>query len=182
MIEETIDRATLDEPARAPIETTDLRFLEPRQLRLSRHGAHLRLTLEHDCSYLQITLLPAFPLSDPRHYVSVRYGDNREIGIIADTQELDQESRRLVAEELERRYIVPIIQRVLTIKERFGSVDWTVATDRGVRRVTTRNLRENVVQPAPNRYLITDVDGNRYDVRDLAKLDSTSQAWLVRYI
>lgn len=169
-------------PARAPIETTDLRFLEPGELRFSRHGARLRLTLGSDCSYLDITLLPAFPLSDPRHYVSVRYGENKEVGIIADMRELDEESRRLVAEELERRYLVPVIRRVLGLKERFGTVEWTVECDRGVRRFTTRNLRENVVMPAPGRYLITDVDGNRYDVRDLAALDSASQAWLLRYI
>jgi hypothetical protein len=170
------------EPARAPLETTDLRFLEPRELRFSRHGARLRLTLGSDCSYLDITLLPTFPLSDPRRYVSVWAAESKEIGIIAHTRELDEESRRLVAEELERRYLVPVIQRVLALKERFGTVEWTVETDRGTRRFTTRNLRENVVQPAPNRYLITDVDGNRYDVRDLAELDRASQTWLLRYI
>jgi hypothetical protein len=171
-----------DERACAPIETADLRFLEPQRLSFQRHGARLRLTIAGDCSYLDVTVLPAFPLSDPWRYVSVRYGDNKEVGIIADARALDDASRRLVEHDLERRYIVPVIRRVLAVKERFGTVDWTVDTDRGVRRFTTRNLRENLVQPAPNRYLITDVDGSRYDVRDLAALDGASQAWLLRHV
>jgi hypothetical protein len=168
--------------APAPIETADLRFLEPHRLRFHAHGARLRMTIADDCSYLEVTVIPAFPLSEPRRYVSVRSADSKEIGIIADARDLDRESRRLVEQDLERRYIVPVIMRVVAIKERFGTIDWTVETDRGPRRFTTRNLRENVVQPTPSRYLITDVDGSRYDVRDLAALDNTSQALLLRHI
>jgi hypothetical protein len=168
--------------AHAPTETTDLRLLDPRKLGFSRSGARLRLTIADDCSYLGVTLLPAFPLSDPWRYISLRDADNKEIGIIADARELDDESGRIVAADLERRYIVPVILRVLAVKERFGTLEWAVATDRGARRFTTRNLRENVVQPAPNRYLITDADGNRYDVRDVTALNGASQAWLMRHI
>jgi hypothetical protein len=112
----------------------------------------------------------------------VRYGENREVGVLVDLAELDEESRRLVAEELERRYLVPVIRRVIRIKERFGTVEWEVDTDRGIYRFTTRNMREKVVQPSPGRYLLTDVDENRYDVRDLSVLDSASQAWLMRHL
>jgi hypothetical protein len=170
------------EPARAPTETTDLRILEPHRIHFSRQGVQLRMTLADDCSYIDVTIISAFPLSDPRRYLSVCSTDSREIGMIADIRELDDQSRRLVEQDLERRYIVPVIRRVVAVKERFGTVDWTVETDRGVRRFTTRNLRENIIQPSPNRYLISDVDGNRYDVRDLAALDGASQAWLIRHM
>ena len=171
----------VDQP-NAPAETADLRILDPRQLRFTRRGGRLCLTLEGDCSYIGVAVVRAFPLSDPQRYASVRDAESKEIGLIADIRQLDADSMRLVTEELERRYLVPTVRRVLAVVERFGTVDWTVETDRGIRSFTTRNLRENIVQPAPNRYLITDVDGNRYDVRDLAALDGASQAWLVRYI
>lgn len=35
--------------------------------------------------------------------------------------------------------------------------------------------------PSPNRYLLTDVDGNRYDVANM-ELDEISRAYLWRYI
>ena len=37
-------------------------------------------------------------------------------------------------------------------------------------RFTTRNLRENVQRPAPARIILNDVDGNRYDIRDVDAL------------
>ena len=74
-----------------------------------------------------------------------------------------------------------LIQRVLRVKERFGTLDWEVMTNRGPRAFTTRDLRENVIHPVPERTLLTDVDGNRYDVRDVYALDRASQAWLLRY-
>jgi Domain of unknown function (DUF1854) len=168
--------------APTPVETSDLQYLEPRKLRFFRHGAALRLTVEDESSYLKVTVARAFPLSHPQRYFSVRFGDNKEVGVLVDVAELDEESRRLVAEELERRYLVPVIRRVIRIKERFGTVEWEVDTDRGVYRFTTRNMREKVVQPSPGRYLLTDVDENRYDVRDLAALDAASQAWLMRHL
>jgi hypothetical protein len=163
-------------------EAIELRYLDPKKLRFFRHGATLRLMLEDECSYLQVTVFRMFPLSEPQRYLSARDGANKEIGVIVNPRELDAESQRLVAEELERRYLVPIIQRIVAVKERFGTVDWEVETNRGVCRFTTRNLRENVSQPSPKRYILSDVDGNRYDVRDLTALDATSQAWLMKYL
>jgi hypothetical protein len=169
-------------PANTPIETEDLRFLDPRRLRFQPNGVRLRLAIEGGDTYSDVSVVRVFPLSNPRRYLSVRDAGDAEIGLIVDAGELDAASRRLVEEHLERRYIVPVVQRVLSARERFGTVDWTVETDRGVRSFTTRNLRENVVQPAPNRYVLTDVDGNRYDVRDVEALDGVSRAWLLRYI
>ena len=136
---------TTAEQARAPIETTDLRLLEPGRLRFQAHGARLRMTIADDCSYLDVTVIPAFPLSNPQRYLSI-WSAKREIGIIADVRALDAESRRLVEQDLQRRYIVPVIRRIVAIKERFGTIDWTVETDRGRRRFTTRNLRERLAK------------------------------------
>jgi hypothetical protein len=168
--------------ARSALETADLRYLDPHELRFFRHGSTLRLTVGEERSYLKVTVVRAFPLSHPQRYLSVRSGDNKEVGVLTDAAALEEESRRLVAEELERRYVVPVIRRVIQMKERFGTVDWEVETDRGICRFTTRSMREKVVQPSPGRYLLTDVDDNRYDVRDLAALDTASQGWLMRHL
>ncbi len=163
-------------------EASELHYLHPKTLRFFRHGAVLRLIIEDEMCCLQVSIVRLFPLSDPQQYLSVRSGDNKEIGIITDAAQMDADSRALVAEELMRRYVVPAIRRVISVKERFGTVDWTVETDRGTRTFTTRNLRENVAQPSPNRYLMSDVDGNRYDVHDITTLDAASQSFLLRYV
>jgi hypothetical protein len=68
------------------------------------------------------------------------------------------------------------------VKERFGTAEWEVETSRGKRKFTMRNLRENIAKVTPYRYLLRDVDGNRFDVRDLRELDSTSKGFLLRYL
>jgi len=168
------------EQARRPIDTEELHYLELGAIRFQRSGARLDLDLGGTV-YRNVVVTCAFPLSLPLRYLSVRDADNNEIGMIKDASELDGENQRMIAEALERRYLMPIIQRVLRVKERFGTLDWEVMTDRGPRIFTTRDLRENVVNPAPGRTLLADVDGNRYDVRDIYALDRASQAWLLRY-
>lgn len=168
--------------ALSPLETGNLRYLDPTRLAFARHGDALRLTLAGECCYLAVSAVRAFPLSEPLRFLSLRDGNDDEIGLLADAGALDPASRRLLEEDLDRRYMLPVITGVLRVVERFGTVEWHVATDRGARSFTTRNLRENVTQPAPTRYLISDVDGNRYDIRDIAALDAASQKHLIRHL
>jgi hypothetical protein len=168
------------EQAQRPIDTEELHYLDPSIIRFERAGARLHLDLG-GTAYRNVVVTCAFPLSLPLHFLSVRDADNNEIGMIKDAGELDAENQRVIMAALERHYLMPIIQRVLRVKERFGTLDWEVMTDRGPRAFTTRDLRENVVNPSPGRTLLTDVDGNRYDVRDMYALDRASQVWLLRY-
>jgi Domain of unknown function (DUF1854) len=164
------------------IEASQLVFLDVKKLRFFMHGATLRLTVEGDRSYLMVNILRAFPLSEPHHFLSVRDSENKEIGLILNPAELDVENRRLVDAELERRYLVPTVTRIVAAKERFGTVDWTMETNRGLCQFTTRNLRENIQRPTPGRIILNDVDGNRYDIRNLDDLSLASQELLFRHI
>jgi hypothetical protein len=162
------------------VEASQLAFLDGKTLHFFKHGAALRLTVENDRSYLKVSILRVFPLSEPNRFLSIRDDANKEIGLIVHSGELCSENRRLVEEDLERRYFVPAVKRIVAAKERFGTVDWTVETERGLCLFTTRNLRENVQRPAPGRIILSDVDGNRYDIRQIDELDSGSQDLLFR--
>lgn len=168
--------------AQPTIDPSRPRYLEPGKLRFQRQAAVLQMTVEGETSYRDIKIVRLFPLHQPDQYLSVQNDNKEEIGIIMEVAELDAESRRLVAEELERRYLMPVVRRIVRIKERFGTVDWWVETSRGSRKFTMRDLRENLMQPSPNRFLLTDVDGNRYDVSDIEALDAASRAFLMRYL
>ena len=169
--------------APAPLaEAAELVFLDPGKLHFFRHGAALRLTIEADRSVLSATVLRAFPLSEPRRFLSVRDGGGKELGMLADLAALNAEDRALVESELERRYLVPVIKRVASVKERFGTVEWEMETDRGRCTFTTRNLRENVITPAPGRVILSDVDGNRYDVPNMDQLDAASRGALLAHL
>jgi hypothetical protein len=163
-------------------EAAQLAFLDPAKLHFSRHGATLRLTIDGDRSVLQVSVLRAFPLSEPRGFLSVRDGGGNEVGVLVDPTSLGEEDRKIVEAELERRYLIPIIKRVAAVNERFGTVDWEMETDRGLCKFTTRNLRENVTHPSPRRVVLSDVDGNRYDVPDIGRLDAGSRAALFEHL
>jgi Domain of unknown function (DUF1854) len=162
------------------MKSTELRTLQPESLLFARSGVDLRLTIDGDCSYPKVTVVRAFPLSHPTRWLSVRSGPD-EVGVIADLAQLQPESQRLVKDALDRRYLTLRIARIYDLKERFSTLEWDVETDRGRCRFTTRSLRENSSSPSPERYLVSDVDGNRYDVAKLSALDRKSQALLLRH-
>ena len=56
---------TRTEQALSAVETSELSYLDPQKLRFFRHGATLRLTIEGDRSYPRVSVLRAFPLSEP---------------------------------------------------------------------------------------------------------------------
>ena len=176
---------TQEKPKETPatlVEASRLVFLDPKKVQFFKHGATLRLTIEDDRSFPKVGILRAFPLSDRNRFLSVRDSAENEIGLIVNPDELGAELRKLVEEDLQRRYLVPAVKRVVSAKERFGTVEWVVETDRGLCRFTSQNLRENVQRPAPGRIILNDVDGNRYDIRNVDELSRESQELLFRHL
>jgi hypothetical protein len=158
----------------------ELRVLDPRRMKVFRVAGVTRMTLENDRSWIKVTVARAFPLSDPEHYIGFLDGAGKDVGLLPDPGLLDAESRQLVEEELEKRYFVPIVERVLSVKEEFGTVYWKVETDRGAKEIVVRNLRDNLQELSSSRVIITDVDGNRFEFPDTNKLDGKSAGIILR--
>ena len=162
----------------AATKKTELTYLDPRRADFFWCGATLRMTVRGEYSCLKTTVLRMFPLSVHDRYLSVRDGDSKELGILIDPGELDHNSRQAVDRELERRYLVPEVSSILSVKERFGTVEWSVRTDRGRRTFTTRNLRQTAVQLSDSRYILIDTDGSRYHIPSVTNLDNRSRSLL----
>lgn len=161
-------------------ESFDLRIFDPKQICLFRVAGVTRLTWENERSWTKVSPARAFPISDPDHYIGFLNGDNKDIGLIVDPSQLDPESQTVLTEELELRYFVPVVNRVLTVKEEFGTVYWTVETDRGEKELIARNLRDNLQELPGSRVILTDVDGNRFEFPDIERLDSKSLNIILR--
>jgi len=71
-----------------------------------------------------------------------------------------------------------VVHHIQDIKEEFGIVTWDVQTDRGPRRYIVRGLRDNVHEQSDFRLMVTDVDGNRFEIPDYTVLDARSRAKL----
>lgn len=170
----------LESSSERPTASYELRILDPKRIKLFRTVGVTRLTLQDECTYLRIIAARAFPLSDPDHYIGFLDGAGKDIGILVDPSHLDPESRQILDEELEKRYFVPVVERVISVKEEYGAVYWRVETDRGEKEFVVRNLRDNIQELSSTRLLITDVDGNRFEFPDINRLDAKSLGIIMR--
>ena len=159
----------------------ELRFLDPKKVRFFREGDALRVTIEDDRSCLRVVPMRAFPISMRDRYISLRDMEGNELGMIRDMHELDKKSRKLLEEEIRRRYFTPEIRRIVTLREKFGIVEWEVDTDRGPKSFFTRSLHRSVNETTTG-YIVTDMENNRYEIRDLSSFDPQSAAILSRKI
>lgn len=158
----------------------ELRIFDPKKIRLFRVTGVTRLTWENERSWIKVSVARAFPLSDPGHYIGFIDGAGKDVGLIHEPDHLDADSRHVLEEELEKRYFVPVVERVLTVKEEFGTIYWKVMTDRGEKEVVVRSLKENLQELSSSRVIITDVDGNRFEFPDIHKLDGKSMSIIMR--
>ena len=134
-------------------------------------GGFVEMTYQ-DKTYPRVAVHRCFPFSDPTHYISIREpeGDGKEIGLILDLADMKEDTRRMLEEQMQLRYFAPKILRIKDIKEEYGYSYWDVETDRGVCRFTVRMGGGNVYAIGPDRYLVNDLDGNRFEIPDLNKL------------
>jgi len=171
--------------AASDAQPTTLRYLEPQQVRLLRtDDGRVRATIADERSIIAPRFLRARPLTDPDRYISIREAEpnGKEMGLLRNWRQLDRESRDLVQAELDRRYLYPILRRIVSARHVFGVAICVFDTDRGTREVTLRDIRDNVIYLGASRILITDAEGNRYDIPDVDALDPTSRALLTQVL
>jgi hypothetical protein len=94
--------------------------------------------------------------------------------MVVDASKLEPRTRKIVEAELQKRYFVPIITRIHSIKEEYGVGHWIVDTDRGRREFVVRGMSDSVWEVGGRRLIIIDADNNRYDIPDYAELDYRS--------
>jgi hypothetical protein len=154
-------------------------YLSPAQLEaLSMVNQNL-LWRSADGAQEAVEAICAFPLSYPDKQIVLRGAEGRELGIIEDLATLNPQIRQAIEEQLERRYFLPQVTVIHKMTERFGSAIWDLETDRGRIAISTRQLNEAVRELGPKRFLIVDVEGNRYEIRDVTKLPPDSQAHFI---
>lgn len=137
--------------------------------------------------YMHITLRRAMPVSHPLEYVSVADTENKEIGIIRSVSDLTGGQLEIIVNELDNRYYSPEILEVISVKDKLGYVymELRLRTKNEkdyVKNCAVKDVNKNIRMLSDTSLIIFDVDGNRYVVRDLAKLDKQSVKKLDPYL
>jgi hypothetical protein len=160
----------------------DLNLLAADSVRLRRNETGDTVATIDGSEYVIGQIQSVFPISNRHHFALLRDEHGEELGIIEQAHELDPDSRRVLREELERSYFLPRITDIRDIDERHGVFTISVVTDRGPRTFEVRNPRQNVRPVGGGRYIIKDVDGNRYDIPKLRNLGPKSQNLMTEFV
>lgn len=160
-------------------ETFEVQYLSPGEMHIHAEDERLSLDLG-GTTYEDVRFRYAFPLSAPRQYITVQDSGGGEIGIIKNLADVERSQRKIVLNALKNEYFIPTIERVESVQDQFGVSVWDVQTDRGRCTFRLRGRHQNIIETPDGRVLITDMDSNRYEVRDIETLDPKSRRFLWR--
>lgn len=124
----------------------------------------------------------AFPFDAADTFVSVTDKDGNEYGIIRSLDDFEGSGKDIIAEELGRKYFTPKIKKILSVKERFGYSYWEVETEFGKASFSMHDTFRSIAKVSESRLILTDVDGNRYEITDTMALDRKSYRKIELYL
>lgn len=156
----------------------DIHFIGPENAFFSRGKGGVFQGVVEGETYDELVIFRVFPFQYTHQYISVRTAKGKELGIIRDVGELDDESGRELEQELQYRYFLPRINRVESVKQKADLWIWELKTSLGPTRITMRNLHEHMQFPGGNRIILTDINGKRCEIPDWHTLDSHSRMQL----
>ncbi|MGI6716258.1 MAG: DUF1854 domain-containing protein [Eubacteriales bacterium] len=116
----------------------------------------------------------AFPYDSADTFISVTDKEGNEYGIIKNISDFDGNGREIIEKELKRKYFTPKIKKINSVKERFGYSYWETETDHGEMSFAMYDTYRNIAKVSETRLVLTDVDGNRYEIPDVMDLDRKS--------
>ncbi len=131
----------------------------------------LRVTIGKELSVLDAVIMRCYPQSRPDEWISIRDGDGKEVCLMETMRKMNQESRHLIEVYLEERYFVPMIEQLKSVSVSSGILALDVVTDRGVETIFVKDFAQNIRWLSVYHIVITDIEGNRYDIPDKRKLD-----------
>lgn len=153
-------------------ELLEMRFLNKENATFSRTAGGFIALKTKDKEYDRVGVYLTFPLTNPEEFISIREADEkaREIGMVEKLTDLEKEQQEMLREQIKLRYFRPVITKVLDVKDEYGYAYWNVVTSFGACRFTTHMGGDAVIHLSDSRLLVTDIDGNRYEIPDFFQL------------
>ena len=154
-------------------ELLEMRFLTKDNAVFARTDGGFVSLKYGDKEYKRVGVYLTFPLTDPEEFISIREADEKakEIGLVEDLSKLPKDQQEMLREQIRLRYFMPVIKKIMEIKEEYGYAYWHVETGFGVCRFTTHMSGDVVIHLSDSRLLVKDIDGNRYEIPDFYALD-----------
>lgn len=156
------------------MENKIIEYLDASQLELSLNESGFCQMKYQDKLYKRVNLLKACPQTEPYRFVSVEDMNTNEIGIIKDLNELDENSKIVAINELDKRYFIPTITQFIDIKMKPGTTFFDCMFGDRRKSFIVKDVSHNVFYIEKDVARINDSDGNRYLVK-INDLDKKSK-------
>ena len=137
---------------------------------------------ETEAEYKRVFLQRIFPHDMFYKYISVLDEDNAEIGIISDISLFDEETVKILKRELDRKYYIVKLKKIISVKEKYGFSYWKAETEYGEISFTLHDTSRSITKVGEDKLFISDVDANRYEIESYNALDKKSRKSLELYI
>jgi hypothetical protein len=159
------------------MSATSLNYLDASNVRITRvKGAlHSHVEIIGDRCVIAAHFKRIFPLSHADSYISIQDPGDHEIGILESLDGMASDQRDIVLGELDRRYFTPSIEKIEDLKQDAGMWKFNVQTQRGPAEFYVRNWRDSAHEAGMGRWQIHSVDGLRFEILQVHRLDARSQ-------
>ncbi|NMB18132.1 MAG: DUF1854 domain-containing protein [Erysipelothrix sp.] len=149
-------------------------YLDPNQINFIRDAGGLISVKINDQVYHEVSVHRTFPRKHPFKYISIRDINKQELGLIHDLADLDQSSEQMIKQELQIRYLIPKVRKILSIKQEPGLWTLEFLTDRGKIEFYIRNVHDHIKADRNGRIMIKEHDNRQVYIENLNELDKKS--------
>lgn len=134
-----------------------------------------------ETEYARVGIKRLLPFHSPHEFLCVVDHEQKEIGILRDLNTLSPSQAEMVQKEANKRYYCPDITQILSTKDKMGYLYMDVMLGGVQKTIAIKDMSRNIRFTEP-QVLIFDVDGNRYTIPDVRKLDVKSYHKLELYL
>lgn len=143
----------------------------------------IKLEMTDGTVYDELEPRRLFPHTDLDHYITIIDENENEIAFIRDINDVDKVSREAILSCFDGFYMIPKINQVVGVQDKFGSLKLSVMTERGYVEFRIRNRHSDIkMLRGTRRVLIRDANDNRYEIPNFDDLDKRSQKMLFSYV
>lgn len=162
-------------------ETLKTEFLTPAECEFTDSGSGFLGAVIRGETHKRVVLTRALPLTQPEEYLSVSDVERKELGIVERLSDFPEAQQKLMRAELSMRYYCPAIDSIESIKEKMGQFYFDVTIGGKKKSFTVKDISKSIRMNGEG-IDITDIDANRYSIRDLRAIPAKSRRKLEPYI
>ena len=141
----------------------------------------LIITLEGGVEHAGVTPVRSFPIQAPTRGISLVRDGGKEVAWIDDLDQMPDDIRTLVREEIDGREFIPEILNIKDVSSFATPSTWSVRTDRGDTEFVLK-ADEDIRRIGEASLLVADSHGINFLIRNMFTIDKHSRKILDRFL